>query len=105
MADNLRAPSLDGSPLGPCLLYDQVLRKIPAPVPKATEDGLWARRAFFNDLLEIDNDGEQSQRIWDSVLTIWRLKSVDEDGLEDESWRSHIRAWVVRSAIPFTFYL
>ncbi|KAF9641985.1 hypothetical protein BDM02DRAFT_3133415, partial [Thelephora ganbajun] len=64
-------PSLNGNALPPCLLIAMLQ----------------------NDL---DKTPAASEVIWECVLSIWRLKLVEEEGAEDVTWVDHVSAWLIR---------
>ncbi|KAF9643507.1 hypothetical protein BDM02DRAFT_3191535, partial [Thelephora ganbajun] len=86
-------PSLNGNALPPCLLIAGVVKEGTKPSYFDTLQRPWSRKALQNDL---DKTPSASEAIWECVLSIWRLKLVEEEGAEDVIWVDHVSAWLIR---------
>jgi hypothetical protein len=51
---------------------------------------------------ELEGAGALKKAIEESILTIWCLKMVQEEGAEDQDWQNHLLAWLVRDLLVLT---
>lgn len=84
------APTFDGTAL-PSLSKLELLVLVNA-VPTPNTDGDWAS-CLVSKVLENDLNGTQLR---ESVLTLWRLKTLQKGGEESIEWSRHCAAWIVR---------
>ncbi|KAF9642805.1 hypothetical protein BDM02DRAFT_3132849 [Thelephora ganbajun] len=84
-------PSLNGNTLPPCSLIASVVEEGTKPSYFDMLQRPWSRKALQNDL---DKMPTASEVIWECVLSIWRLKLVEEEGAEDAVWVDHVSAWL-----------
>ena len=86
-------PSLRGNRLNPCALTRELEENDERPSFRRLEELVWAPGLFG---LQIDNTGMAKEAIQESVLAIWRLQVVQEEGADDRDWQNHLVAWLVR---------
>lgn len=87
-------PSLKGRVLGPCKLIQDFVDSAASPPFWETAHTMWSSRVLKK---EIKCSPEVWEAIWECVVSIWRLKRVEEEGSNDLVWCDHIEAWLVSS--------
>jgi hypothetical protein len=60
--------------------------------PSFRNEPSWSRRGLEEELGEVP---EASDALWESVLALWRLKVVQEDGSDSVIYQKHVSAWLV----------
>ena len=95
------SPALSGVPLGPCELIQGLIKNRDTPSSRRPDEVPWTPGAIESELAAA---GEGRGAIEESVLTLWRLKSEEGQGRNDEDWKSHLLAWLVRDlgSVPRT---
>ena len=78
--------------LPPSELIAVFVKKNVMPNP-AGDDREWSKPALRKYL---DSHPSSKDAVWEAILTLWRLMSVDARGRFDELWQKNVIAWLVR---------
>jgi hypothetical protein len=54
----------------------------------------WTRKGITKNLEVVP--AEAKEAVIESIIAIWRLYQVGEDGPDDSVWEDHLEAWLVR---------
>ena len=85
-------PAIGGEELAPCKLIERIVQDCLLPSPLVPKDRPWTR-VVLNSYL--NRHLESKEAVWEAIVALWRLKSVQEDGVFAASWRQHVLAWIV----------
>ena len=77
----------------PCALIVDLIEHDERPLFRRLEERPWMADANRGALEKM---GPAKEAILESVLMIWRLKAVQEEGAGDMEWQHHLTAWLVR---------
>ena len=89
------APTLYGNNLLPCAIVADLVANDERPSFRRPDEKPWSVAAIS---AEVGSAGPAKAAILESVLAIWRLKMMQEEGAEDREWQNHLTAWLVRDA-------
>lgn len=86
-------PRLNNRDLEPCALIEDLVSENNYPDPDSLQDEPWLVTALAPHL---DKAPLIREELLESVVAIWRLREVDEQGPNDPIWQDHLEAWLVR---------
>ena len=86
-------PALNGKDLQPCLLIQDLVEGRCVPNPHLEEDAPWSLVGLRG---QVEKVPEVKEALVECVVALWRLMSTQEQGVEDDNWRDHLVAWLVR---------
>jgi hypothetical protein len=85
-------PTLHGNVCVPYPLYEDFIEE--DPIPNCIEHTTWAESTLDPELKKTPSG---RAALWEGILALWRLKTYEENGTNEESWRNLVSAWLVRS--------
>jgi hypothetical protein len=88
-------PSLRENALPPCKLVAPLVKKDVRPDPAVSMHSHWTGEEVMKDLQKVPSEAREA--VAESILAIWRLYQVVEDGADDMVWEDHLEAYLVRN--------
>ena len=85
--------SLNGHDLERCALIQDLVEGKHVPNPLDASQYEWSYVAVRDELRRVP---EATEALMEVVTEVWRLREVWEVGVNDESWRRNVAAWLVR---------
>jgi hypothetical protein len=85
-------PTLRGNACASFPLYEDFIEE--DPIPNCIEHTTWAESTLDPELKKTPSG---RAALWEGILALWRLKTYEENGTNEESWRNLVSAWLVRS--------
>ena len=93
-------PQLNGNALAPCQLIAASIEDGETPQHRNPSEANWSTKGIKSELLAAPDMARGA--LQETVIAIWRLQKEQEQGDEDEVWKDHLEAWLVREwSSPF----
>ena len=80
-------PSVDDIPTA----YDSLIKEGRAPVPETDPDWTCSKLEVF-----VPNLPEAVEPLWETVLGLWRLRTVEKEDSVKSTWEKLVSQWMVR---------
>ena len=77
--------------------YEELV--VESVVPRYSKEPAWSSMGLNSELAKTPMAGPA---LWESVLALWRLKEVEEEGGDQGEWQSLVSAWLVRVSLTFS---
>lgn len=92
MASSPWVPLLDDKALPPCDLIEDLILEGFLPTSRNTQHRPWSLLTLNKSL---DRYRSLREPVWECVVALFRLHSVEKEGLGNKTWRQHVSAWLV----------
>ena len=86
-------PTAQGNVLSPLARFTEVVESACTPLPRV--DKPWMKTSFSDIFSKFP---QAREALWESVLSLWRLKIVapdKEESVDDALWEEYVSAWLV----------